>query len=197
VRVLILFMVFAASACSTIRPRALVTLPASVWPSDTTIRWYDVEGDTEAQLRASLDARGPESDGRRHDAYTTWHVMWNFPFAESADGCSTGPISTTVQVIITLPRWRGYADESDPLVKRWRDYLDALKRHESGHRNTAFQAATDIAETLPSLPPRATCEAAEEAANAEAQGVLARYRTAEQSYDAETRHGATQGAIFP
>lgn len=195
-----LFLLLTLSACVTTRDRgrALVTLPPAVWPSDTTVRWYDVEGDDEAQLRAWLDAHGPEDQhAERHDAYTAWHVTWRFPFAQSDEGCSTGPVTTNVRVTITLPRWRGYADESHPLVKRWRRYLEALKEHESGHRETGFRAATDITEELPRLPPRPTCEEAEEAANAAARAVLERHRAHDAEYDAETRHGETQGAVFP
>lgn len=199
-RSLTLFFLLSLPACvtTTTRPRALLTLPPGVWPSDTQVRWYDVEGDSEAQLRAALDAHGPEDQsGERHDAYTAWHVTWRFPFSQTEEGCSTGPVTTKVRVTITLPRWRGWADENDPLVKHWRRYLDALKEHETGHRDTGFRAATDITEELPALPPKPTCEEAEEAANAAARAVLERHRARDTEYDAETRHGATQGAVFP
>lgn len=198
-RILALLLVWSATACVTApRPRAALLLPPSVWPSDTMIHWYDVEGESEAELRAALDAHGPEdTNGQRHDAYTAWHVTWRFPFAQAEEGCTTGPVTTAVHINVTLPRWRGPVDEGDPLVKKWRRYLDALKEHESGHRETGFRAATDITEKLPELPARATCEEAEEAANAAAREVLERYRALDAEYDAETRHGASQGAVFP
>ena len=198
-RLLALLLLLSATACVTVpKPRAALLLPPSVWPRDTAIHWYDIEGDTEAELRVQLDARGPEdSHGQRHDAYTAWHVTWRFPFSQNEEGCSTGPVTTDVHINVTLPRWRGPADERDPVVRRWRRYLDALEEHESGHRETGFRAATDISDTLPGLPPKPTCEAAEEAANATAREVLERYRTADTDYDEETRHGATQGAVFP
>ena len=189
-----LLLLLSATACVTApRPRAAILLPPSVWPQGTAIHWYDIEGDTEAELRAQLDVKGPEG----HDAYTAWHVTWRFPFTQTGEGCTTGPVTTDVHINVTLPRWRGPADERDPVVRRWRRYLDALKEHESGHRETGFRAATDISDTLPGLPPKPTCEAAEEAANATAREVLERYRTADTDYDEETRHGATQGAVFP
>jgi len=189
------------TACKTVprvEPRAFVTFPSTVWPSDTQVRWYDVEGDTEGQLRSELDRRGPEdTDGVRHDAYTSWQVTWRFPFAQSEEGCSTGPVTTSVRVTITLPRWHGWADESVPLVRHWRRYLDALKVHETGHRDTGFRAANDITEELSALPPKPTCDEAELAANTAAAAVLERYRAVDTEYDADTRHGASQGAVFP
>lgn len=173
-------------------------LPQSTWPNDTQVRWYDVEGETETQLRANLDAIGPEdANGERHDAYTSWYVTWRFPFSRGDDGCTTGPVTTDVRVVMTLPRWRGPSDEGDALVRKWRRYLDALMEHESGHRDTGFRAATEIVDALPSLPPQPTCEDAEARANEAARAVLTRFRADDVSYDEATRHGESQGAVFP
>jgi predicted secreted Zn-dependent protease len=194
---LALVMVTACRHIAPTRPRSAITFPASTWPSDTQVHWYDVEGENETELRASLDTRGPQdTDGVRHDAYTSWQVTWRFPFAQSEEGCSTGPVSTSVRVTITVPRWAGPIDDA-PLTGKWRRYLEALETHESGHRETGFRAATDITEELAALPPKPTCEEAELIANAAAATVLERYRGVDTEYDAETRHGVTQGAVFP
>jgi predicted secreted Zn-dependent protease len=189
VRALLLCLV-AVTGCRTTqpRPRAPITLPATLWPKDTQIHWYDIEGDTEAELREQLDARGPEIDGSRHDAYTSWYVTWRYPDSHSEAGCSTGPVTADVKVVVTLPRWKGFTDENDPLVRRWRRYLEALKTHESGHRETGFRAA---------LPPQATCELASQVADETARKILDEYRARDVEYDAETNHGITQGAVFP
>lgn len=193
-------MVVVFSACPrAVRPdvRVPITLSPTVWARDTQIHYYDVAGDTEAELRAELDAKGPENDGVRHDAYTSWFVTWRYPFVHSDQGCATGPVTTDVKVVVTLPRWLGYADETQPLMKRWRRYLDALKTHESGHRETGFRAASDISDTLQELPPKATCDEVDEAATVAARAVLEKYRKADADYDNETRHGEAQGAVFP
>lgn len=175
----------------------MIALPASEWPSDTQVHWYDVEGDTASELRASLDARGPATpDGVRHDAYTSWFVTLRIPTARTDEGCVPGPVTATVRVTITLPRWRGFAD-GDPLTARWRRHLDALKEHESGHRDNGFRAAAHITDLLPSLPARPTCEEAEAEANQVALEVVERYRKQDVEYDQETHHGETQGAVFP
>jgi predicted secreted Zn-dependent protease len=199
VRLIAILFVVAGSACVTVAPRerAAVVLPPSVWPQDTTIHWYDIDGDDEPQLRALLDARGPlDSEGNRHDAYTSWYVKWHFPLAQTDEGCTTGPVTTTVRSDITLPRWRAPAGDS-PLVKKWRKYLDALSEHESGHREIGFNAAAEITDVLPRLPPQPTCDEAVASANALALQVLEQHRKRDAEYDSETRHGATQGAVFP
>ncbi|MFT3713929.1 MAG: DUF922 domain-containing protein [Archangium sp.] len=199
-RALLFLPLLVVMGCKTIpiaKPRSLVVLPPTVWPRDTQIKWYDIEGDSEADLRAEMDAKGPDTDGERHDAYTRWHVTWRFPFVRGEDGCATGPVTTDVRVVVTLPRWLGYADEQEPLMRRWRRYLEALKTHEGGHRDTGFRAASEISEKLAELPPQPNCDEAEEVANAAAMKILESYRKTDVDYDAETRHGATQGAVFP
>ena len=189
----VLMTLFVTGCVTAPKPREEILLPPSVWPKETTIRWYDIDGDTEAEIRAQLEAKGPEG----HTAYTAWQVTWNMPFEKTEEGCTTGPVTTDVRITMRLPRWKGPADQNDPLVQRWKKYLDGLKEHESGHRETGFSAATDIAELLPSLPPKPTCEEARAAADAAASEVLAKYRQRDDEYDAETKHGETQGAVFP
>jgi predicted secreted Zn-dependent protease len=199
VRLLPLLVLASASACVTVAPRerAPVVLPPSVWPSDTIIHWYDVEADTATELRETLDAKGPEdAAGQRHDAYTAWYVTWRFPFAQTEEGCSTGPVTTAVRVDVKLPRWRAPVGDG-PLISKWKRYLESLREHESGHRETGFNAATEINEVLPQLPPKPTCEEAEAEANVVARQVLERHRQRDAEYDLETQHGATQGAVFP
>ncbi|MGV3620891.1 MAG: DUF922 domain-containing protein [Archangium sp.] len=200
-RVLLLVNVLWLTACpppaATLK-RTAWAIPQSTYPNDTQVRWYDVEGDDEHQLRANLDAIGPEdAKGERHDAYTSWYVTWRFPFSRGDDGCTTGPVTTDVRVVMTLPRWLGPADPNHPMVKKWRSYLDSLVEHESGHRDTGFRAATEITELLPNLAPQQSCDDAEAKANETARAVLEKFRTHDAAYDEDTRHGATQGAVFP
>ncbi len=187
------------SGCVT--PQVLptvVVLPQSVAASDPSIRWYAIEGLTREALRAQLDHLGPlDAAGARHDAYTEWLVSWHFPFVETSQGCSVGLVSTTLRVTVLMPRWSASAETNELLIEQWRNYIDALWLHETGHRETAVRAAAEIAQRLPTLPQQATCAQAESLANEAAKAVLEEHRAAERAYDLETQHGAMQGATFP
>lgn len=199
-RALLFLSLLAVTGCKTVpsaRPRVPVTLPPAVWARDTQIKYYDITGDSEAELAAEMDSKAPEVDGLRPAAYTRWHVTWRIPFERSEEGCAPGPVTSDVRVVVTLPRWLGYADENEPLMKRWRKFLEALKTHEGGHRDTGFRAASEISEKLAQMPPMATCELAEETATAAALKIMETYRKADVDYDLETRHGETQGVVFP
>ena len=167
-------------------------------PPQTEVRAYDVAGSSEAELRLQLDKVAPvDANGARHDAYTHWFVKWNFPFARSAAGCATGPVTITLTVSMDLPRWVDAASGEDALKARWQEYLDSLVTHEVGHRAHGAQAGAEIERALPLLPAQPSCEEMERIANLAGDAVLARFRQADLDYDAKTDHGATQGARFP
>lgn len=191
-------VLFFASACATPSASSMVTIPSIAWPSDTQVRWYDVEASSAAALRVMLSLKGPiDTTGARHDAFTEWYVTWHPAFPHAEGGCSTGPVVTSVRVRITLPRWNAPWGTPTELLARWRTYLDALAAHELGHREKALEAAADIEAGLPSLDPMPTCAQMELVANQLAHQILERYRQADRDYDELTDHGATQGAVFP
>ncbi len=167
-------------------------------PRDVLVTWYDVDADDAAGLRRQMDASGPlDGNGQRHDAYTSWYVTWEYPFSRDDAGCTTGPVTTSVRVTYTLPRWKTREAAEYGLQVRWRGYIEALLTHENGHRSTGLDAAREIEDVLPRLPPAPTCEELEKAANDAGHRILSKHRTEDTDYDAETRHGATQGAVFP
>ncbi len=155
---------------------------------------YDITGATHAELRAQLDALGPEDDSGRHDAYTKWFVRWAYDYDRSVETqCRLTNVRATVEVKMTLPRW---ANESGALAERWQQYLAALRTHENGHVQNAVDAARFIVVDLQALPVSPDCDSAAVAANAKASESIELAHARDKDYDAETKHGATQGATF-
>ncbi|MEW5738005.1 MAG: DUF922 domain-containing protein [Myxococcota bacterium] len=186
-----------ASGCATLRASG-PPLPQPVPPDDVEVEWYDISGQDEDTLRAELNAKGPtDAKGRRSDAYTAWRVTWSYPFAERGNTCSTGPILVTLETKYTLPRWVSQAAAAPSLQERWKQYLAALLTHEDGHRQHGQDARREVEATLGRLGPEATCDEMDARANAEGERVLDKYRALDAAYDEETKHGETQGAVFP
>lgn len=195
------FIVSLAMCSGCVTPQVLptvVVLPQSVAASDPSIHWYVIEGLTREAMRADLDRLGPlDAEGKRHDAYTEWFLSWHFPVDETPEGCGVGAVSTTLKVTVVMPRWSASAETNELLIEQWRNYIDALWLHETGHRETGARAATEISQLLPTLPKQMSCDEAVTAANEAAKAVLEKHRIAERAYDLETQHGAMQGATFP
>ncbi len=182
---------------------ALVGLSAcSQSPAEPAVkvdtRHYDIHGDSAAELRQQMSRLGPpDRDGRRYDAYTKWYVAWHFTYREVGGSCRIERVTTSVDVTYTLPRWRAPRTATPELRAHWDRYLAALQAHEHGHRDFGVHSAREVEQQLQSLPAHGSCRELEAAANAAGHRVLDKFRARELAYDRDTRHGATQGAVFP
>lgn len=155
------------------------------------IIYYDVTGSTARELRASMDEVGPRdsSDGNKPvDAFMDWYISWNWP-GYRTDKCDLSAASVTYSIKVMMPHWEAPADASPELASQWSKYMQALALHEQGHVNIIVNNYLDVKTAIQD----ATCLTAEAAA----QKVLDSLRELNSSYDSETKHGETQGAIFP
>jgi predicted secreted Zn-dependent protease len=153
--------------------------------------YYDITGSTVNELRASMDEIGPRdsSDGNKPvDAFVDWHISWTWP-GYRTDACELSAASVTYSIKVIMPRWEVPADAPPELVSKWEKYMQTLAWHEQGHVNL-------IVDNYPSIKAviqNATCSTAEAAA----QKTLETLRELNSNYDNETKHGETQGAVFP
>jgi predicted secreted Zn-dependent protease len=174
---------------------AEVRLHRRVWRHD-----YAVSGTGAWQVRESLDRLGPRSasDVRRYDGQTRWTLEWSLRYARAPGGaCRLRSADVSLQQVILLPD----LDKSSLLdldeTQRWRAFLQALERHELGHVERHKPIAVELAAAIAGLAPAPTCEAVRAGVNALGQAAIQSLSQADAEYDRATRHGATQGAVFP
>jgi predicted secreted Zn-dependent protease len=177
---------------------ARVTLPSTPTVK-VRYQYYSVSGATAQQVRSQLSQRGPVDriSGSRFDAITDWKVRWTYHYRQSGQQCVVDAVHGNVNILFTLPKWNQPARAGQSLISEWNDYYAALKTHENGHKANGVAAIKDILQTLATLPTYAFCGELEVAANAAAQRVMQAYNQQDREYDRLTRHGFTQGAIFP
>jgi predicted secreted Zn-dependent protease len=175
----------------------LVVCSSMVFADDAEIVYYDVVGNSASELRHQMDKNGPLGEGgERFDGHTDWHVAWSYRYAPTADGCKFTEIGIKITATITLPRWAG-AGTSSALAKKWQSYNAALRVHEDGHYSHGVRAAEEIKSLGQSLRTSGGCSALAKLFDDQAASILEKYRMADAAYDADTKHGRTQGAIFP
>lgn len=158
---------------------------------------YVIRGSTLSELRAQMSRLGPVDASGRHDAYTSWVVRWSYPYERQPDSCGLGKVKVSLTVTFTMPEWERPDDAPADVVTRWERYTKVLQEHEDGHKDHGYGAAREVLRELRAFDSRPTCDEANRAANQRAERILDVYRKKDQSYDATTRHGATQGARFP
>ncbi len=149
---------------------------------------FSITGATPAELRDALSILGPLRDGARYAAFTDWTVTYRMRPA-----CApVRHLHVTAGAVIHLPLLRAPRSAPRALVARWNLYVEALRRHEMGHVAIARAAARAVHAALADLP----ADAPSPLVTASAAAALAELRAAERAYDIDTRHGATQGAVF-
>jgi len=161
--------------------------------------YYPVDGLTASQIRDALDRNTPvRKNGKTFDAYTRWNVAWQFYWTPDNSGtCRITSVSTTVRIHYTLPRLQANADRPLGLESRWKQFIAALVAHEKGHAALGVKAAREIERRLAQIEERDSCHQLEADANRLAEEIIAQYARIEDQYDADTDHGAGDGARFP
>lgn len=158
--------------------------------------YYDINGKDVDDLRREMNRRGTVgADGRVYSALTSWDINFAYDIEKDAGGYRVKSATTSVDIEYRLPRiGETCADPELNLV--WARYLEHLQKHEFGHKNLAFQAASQINELLASLPafPTADALAAEITRITDEKFKVLKEKQVE--YDDETKHGETQGAIL-
>jgi predicted secreted Zn-dependent protease len=80
-------------------------------------------------------------------------------------------------------------------VAQWNQFLAALETHEIGHKDLSGRAARDVLTSIRRL--NTLCTSFSTEAKRVTDGIVTRLRVEQAGYDAQTRHGVTQGATFP
>lgn len=160
---------------------------------------YRITGTTAQQLRQQMNQLGPldQHENRRFDARTNWHVYWNYRYAQAGDRCRITSASIRTDVVFTLPQWAKPQHPPQTLVNQWNRYLQALQRHENGHKDHGIAAGNEILNQLQTFSIPGRCDQITTAANTAARQIIAKYGQQDVAYDRATNHGATQGARFP
>lgn len=159
--------------------------------NNAQIDYYEIKGSTANELRLSMDElrpKDPYDNDRPVDAYTDWYISWNWPGYGTID-CDLSAAVVDYKIRVILPHWEPPTNVSPEFIGRWERYIQNLVLHEKGHVNHILENYLDVRTAIQN----ATCATAE----SEAQKVLDRLRGFDSSYDSETRHGETQGAVFP
>jgi predicted secreted Zn-dependent protease len=183
---------------STLLLILFLTTAASAAPAIQEIESdYTIYGTNQQQLRNEMNNLGPEDNGRHFDAYTHWYVEWRFNFQNDDGLCKITTVNVSVKISYTLPYWADYSNADPALKSKWDTYMSHLRSHEQNHAEHGKQAAAEIENMLRMLPPAQDCRTLETTANAQAQQIISAYNQKDKSYDDNTQHGTTEGAVFP
>lgn len=159
---------------------------------EPTYLFYDVEGDSPEEIRASMLERGPKDvGGKARFAYTDWHISWRWGRTESGQ-VNTGAVTLECAAEVLLPRLRPKASTSVSFIRAWHEYVERMRAHELKHVEHVSARAPEIVTRLR--------EASEDRgglstthANRVVTQVVNRIKALDRAYDRDTNHGQTEG----
>jgi predicted secreted Zn-dependent protease len=161
-----------------------------------TEQYYDIDGSSAGALRDQINRLGPKDEsGKSRDALTVWSIEWSYAATSRPDGCVLRDVKVTLNVAVTLPRWKPPATATPEVVKSWQAYLRAVRLHEAGHRAIAERNAREVMAALTPLR-GANCDLLSSDATRTAEQLVADGRARNRAYDVETKHGQTQGVVL-
>ena len=156
-------------------------------------QYYDIDGSSAGALRNQISRLGPKDEsGKSQDALTVWSIEWGYGTAQRDDSCVLRDVKVTLNVSVTLPRWKPPATATADVRKKWQAYLTAVRLHEAGHRTIAERNAREVMAALTPLR-GATCDKLSDEATRTAERIVADGRARNRAYDIQTKHGQTQG----
>lgn len=161
--------------------------------------YYTITGSTAQQLRQQMNQKGhiDPLSGRRYDAYTGWQISWYYNTTLNNNQCKLHSAKVNTTITFTLPQWKIPSNASQALQTKWNKYINALIQHEKGHEQNGILASNEILQRLQTIPSNPSCETLKQNANQLANQVIKKYNQKDITYDKMTKHGITQGAIFP
>ena len=166
-------------------PRSRVVLSDPV--VEERIEYYEVSGSSARELILAMNVAGPQgAQGlpplQSAAATTRWDVHWQVQYSLGGGRCSIKSFSTSVPILITLPRWPGRVAGS-PLAERWDRLMQHISAHERGHAEHGILAAKAIQERVSALEPAWTCQALADSIKSTSEALIAKYRQEDAEYD--------------
>ena len=186
----VIFALPVAACANDPRPSAIPPSSPFAGIPNLELAYYEVSGRTADEIRRSLDARQPRdpNDGMPVAALSSWSMHWGWR-ARLGGGCDLSRPTIDFRARPLLPRLASERDLTPELRARWRAFLAAVQAHEARHVRYAYDHRRDVVAAI-----RASdCASAAAAAAAAVRAIAQR----DVDYDRATRHGTTEGAVFP
>jgi predicted secreted Zn-dependent protease len=170
----------------------IVRLKLGVWR-----RTYEVPGDDVQEIARNLNALRVNAGHGDFSAQTKWDLRWSMRYKEEAGACRLIAVTLEYYAVVTLPALVNEAALLPADLDRWYGFADALEAHEMAHIEHEIAAAEALRQSLLTLEPQPDCQTMAALVTSHGEGAKEAIRRADEAFDAETKHGALEGATFP
>lgn len=158
--------------------------------------YYQVYGSTVSDVRSMIAACPLRQPIGNYQATTSYRLGWQYSVVVVGDGtCRLSNVQVGLHVNQYLPYFSPTASTPSALATHWNSFATSLKTHEDGHVAIDSRYANTLTNALQNLG-ALDCNSINSQAKLTINGYLAALNAANDLYDAQTNHGATQGAVL-
>ena len=184
---------------AAIKPVAVVTAnsPSGLQISSQARSTYQVFGTSAGQINNQIYTCTPIVLGsERFAASTDYALAWTVHYiVDDNNLCQVKEPSVNLAIAQTFPNWSPTANASVAISRSWEQFIQNLTRHESGHADIDKSYAEKLITDLSNVP-ASDCATINELVAAQARTDIGLLDQANQTYDIQTQHGTTQGAVL-
>lgn len=156
---------------------------------------YSVRGQTIEELRANLiNCASRKTVAGNYHAITARNISWAYEANQDGAVCRLSNIKVGLHLAQFMPSLHT-ANVSSDVVAEWNTYQTNLTAHEEGHIDNAKQYAAQIFTDIENQT-APTCDGLQKQVALSINTDLTRLNNADELYDTQTNHGATQGAVL-
>jgi len=161
-----------------------------------TPQTYQIYGRSLPDLRRAIDACAPRraAAGNYH-AITAYQASWTYKVANNGSTCSLSNVKVAVHIGQYMPHFSPTSQTPLEVSAAWRVYASSLTSHEAGHVAINADYTARMSSALQALQ-NVDCSSIATQAATTARSYMTMLNTANDIYDSQTGHGATQGAIL-
>jgi predicted secreted Zn-dependent protease len=170
------------------------TIPAPVIRED--VRYYVIEGRSEPELVAQMNAKGYLTEHGRYWGYTSPQQKWSFDTKPVDGRCYLVDPKVVLIITITLPTWTPPPGTSAAMITKWRAFDRAGRHHEGEHAQISRDAARELIALMRKHRSDVSCSGLDASLQAEGRAIMRKADAANAELDKRTGHGATEGVAI-
>ena len=160
---------------------------------------YQIYGNDAAAWRTQIRSCAPKSTSQttaEFTAETKYQLTWRYQTVENEGQCHISNASVGIHVSQVLPIWQPTTATPTTLITQWNAFVIALSAHENGHTALDIEYAQRLLNDLNNYP-ATPCDQFAQSVKQLTDTDVSELEQANDNYDSNTDHGATQGAILP
>ncbi len=172
---------------------------AQTLPRGVTLRlneeFYGFRADNAGDIAEALSRFGPELGDERVPAVSRQELVWDYQLAGTNEACRLQSAEVRLDITMVLPEWLDAESGPEPLQARWREFEEAVRKHEDDHVRLFIEGARDLLRRIQRVQ-AGTCETVELAVDEQGRISMEHFGERQARYDRDTRGGQTQGVCW-